>query len=167
MNKILLTILALSITLNAGVAYKGFTDNKEKYTVWDKGGYYSVAMYSGANRLKSEAPLATYKKVMYMQLRIAAQMTKRKGYNYFVITNSNISNLNGFPINKASEVVRFISLQKRKPSFATNGRGRKPTSIINRGGLRLLFKPVPSTMLKNGLISIWSVKQVLRDTKGY
>jgi len=169
MKKIVLILAVLSaVVLNAGVYSEGVTSKGREYTIWDKGGYYSIAMSESIDR-KIYAGKAgaqkMYKDVLYTQLNVAAKETKKMGYNYFVIVNSNVNNLNGFPLNNAKNLYRFLSLQSRKPSFSTDGQERKPSSIISSGGMRILFKPVPSSMLKNGLISVWSVKQTLKDTK--
>ncbi len=169
MKKIVLILAVLSaVVLNAGVHSKGVTSKGGKYTIWNKGGYYSISMSQSIDR-KIYAGKAgaqkMYKDVLYTQLNVAAKETKKMGYSYFVIVNSNVNNLNGFPLNNAKNLYKFISLQSRKPSFSTDGQERKPSSIINSGGMRIYFKPVPSSMLKNGLISVWSVKQTLRDTK--
>lgn len=170
-KNILMIVMAISgIALFGGCAsttgIKGVSKLGTGYTLGKEDGAYMVFpddVYE--NSIRTYSKETDYKKVLYTQLNIAAKETKRMGYNYFVITNSNVSNLNGFPINRASELLRFITLKARKPSFATNGSGRKPTNLICSGGLNIRFKPVSSEMLNNGLISVWSVSQTLQDTK--
>lgn len=101
------------------------------------------------------------------QLNIAAKESRKKGYQYFVLLNAGVNNFNGFPINTYGELVRYHTLQKRKSSFATNGknqnRGKTPLRT-GSGGFSVWFKPVGNEY-KNSFVSVWSVSQTLRDTK--
>lgn len=142
---------------------KGISASGTEYRLGKEDNSYMVIIDD--RRLKSTATVTDYKRVLYSQLNVAAKETKRMGHNYFVVTNSNVNNLNGFPLNRASELHRFITLKTRKPSFATNGAGRKPTSLISTQAMYLRFQPVPASMLENGLVSVWSVNQTLKDTK--
>lgn len=170
-KNILMSLMALIAVVGfSGCAsttgIEGVSKSGTKYSLGKEDNSYMVSMKSGKDRrIKSSYTKNDYEKVLYTQLNVAAKETKRMGYNYFVITNSNVSNLNGFPINRASELNRFITLKTRKPSFATNGAGRKPTSLISSTSMYLRFQPVSSEMLKNGLVSVWSVSQTLQDTK--
>jgi len=143
----------------------GVSDTGVKYKLSKEDGFYQVHLYDFANdSIYSNSTEKDYKRVLYTQLNVAAKETKRMGYNYFLVTNSKISNLNGFPINRASELNRFITLKARKPSFATNGSGKKST-LIRTGEMLLRFKPVSADLANNGLISVWSVSQTLKDTQ--
>ena len=106
------------------------------------------------------------KKALKVNLKIAAVETKKKGFNYFVLTNDGVNNLNGFPINTYSELLRYVTLKQRKSSFATNGtnqsRGKWP--LLTLSTVNIGFKPVEDKY-KNSYISVWSVEQTLRDTK--
>jgi len=101
------------------------------------------------------------------QLNIAAEESRKRGYSYFVLLNAGVNNLNGFPINTYSELVRYHTLQKRKSSFTTNGknqnRGKTPLRTKS-GKFSIWFKPVGNEF-KNSFVSVWSVEQTLRDTK--
>jgi hypothetical protein len=170
MKKYILMIMAfVAMVAFSGCAsttgINGVSKLGNKYTLGKEDNSYMVVMRSPSeDRIRTTSSEADYKRVLYSQLNVAAKESKRMGYNYFVVTNSNINNLNGFPLNRANDLSRFISLKARKPSFATNGAGRKPTSLINTGGMNLRFQPVPDSMVKNGLVSVWSVNQTLRDT---
>lgn len=164
MRKMIFIALVATIGLSAGVHSKGVASNGEKYTIWtEDGGAYGIIVKN--SRMKISGSVKDWEVVLKKQLNIAAKETKKMGYSYFVVTNSNVNNLNGFPLNNVKNLLKFITLEKRKPSFATDGSGRKPSNLISSTAMNLRFKPVPSTMLKNGLISVWSVKQTLRDTK--
>jgi len=171
MKKYILMIMALvAMVAFSGCAsttgINGVSKLGNKYTLGKEDNSYMVVMRSSSEkRIKSVATVIDYKRVLYSQLNVAAKETKKMGYNYFVVTNSNVNNLNGFPLNRASDLSRFISLKARKPSFATNGAGRKPTSLISTQSMYLRFQPVPASMLENGLVSVWSVNQTLKDTK--
>jgi len=128
--------------------------NGKSYNLWEKEkGTYKVSSLGRLN-LKE-------------QLNVAALETKKRGFNYFVLLNAGVNNLNGFPINRYSELRRYISLQSRFPSFQTNGKNQKRGNTPLRFGkdrVRVLFKPVGNEY-KNSYISVWSVAQTLRDTK--
>jgi len=168
MKKIIFVMAVLTAILNAGIVAEGISKNGNIYTVSKvDGGSFRINMESGDDRRirnKSTTVKADLN-VLKTQLNAAAKQTKKMGYNYFVVTNSNVNNLNGFPLNNYKNLGKFLTLKKRKPSFATNAHGSKPSSLVAAGAIYLRFKPVPSSMLKNGLVSVWSVKQTLRDTK--
>jgi len=164
---ILFLTIALTMSVFTGCAsttgIKGVSASGDEYHLGKEDNSYMVVIDDRS--IRSYSKTEDYKRILYTQLNIAAKETKRMGYNYFVVTNSNVNNLNGFPLNRASDLHRFITLKTRKPSFATNGAGRKPTSLISTGAMYLRFQPVPASMLENGLVSVWSVKQTLKDTK--
>ena len=168
MKKIIFLVAVFSAILNAGIVSKGVSKNGAKYNIWDEGGQvYSVSMKgTDYDKVRTYSKVSDYKRNLFTQLNIAARETKKMGYKYFVVVNTKINNLNGFPLNNANNLLKFVTLKTRKPSFATNGSGKR-TTLVRSGEMILHFKPVPSSMLKNGLISIWSVKQTLRDTKQY
>lgn len=175
-KKIFMTVVTVSIVgIFSGCArttgIEGITQTGSKYHLAKEDNSYVVFMddeqYEDIRNYskESDSTVADYKRVLFAQLNAAAKETKKMGYEYFVVTNLNINNLGGFPINNANELVRYISLKARKPSFATNGSGKNPNNLIATGTMYLRFKPVPASMLENGLISIWSVEDVLRDTE--
>ncbi len=110
--------------------------------------------------------VSSQKLSLKQQLNIAAKETKLKGYPYFVLLNAGVNNLNGFPINNYKELVKYISLKKRKPSFQTNGQNQRRGSVplIHGTSIRVLFKPV-GKKVKNSYISVWPANQTLQDTK--
>ncbi len=105
------------------------------------------------------------RKTLKFQLTAAAKYTKKLGYKYFVVTNVNISNLNGFPINNYRELSRYITLAERKARFATNGTARDSNALIGNGtypDMRLRFMPVSNAVANSGAISVWKVSEFLR-----
>ncbi|CAA6823880.1 MAG: Unknown protein [uncultured Sulfurovum sp.] len=99
-----------------------------------------------------------------LNLKIAAIETQRKGYKYFVLTNAGLNNLEGFPINRYKELMRYITLYKRKKSFSTGGsnQGRGKWKLIDHGHVHIGFKPVEDKF-KNSFISVWDAQQTLKD----
>ncbi len=168
MKKIILSLMALAISILisgcSNVIAKGIEPSGKTYTLWEKDGIYSIAADTRRVHESSEY-IDEENKVLKSQLNIAAKETKKMGYNYFVLVNDNVNNLNGFPLNNYKNLSRFITLKKRKPSFATDGQDRGEDNLISTGAMRIRFKPVSATMLNNGLISVWSVSQTLKDTK--
>jgi len=167
MKKIILIMAVFSAFLSAGVHSKGLYPSGNKYTIWTaEGGSFTISSYEKEDHFINENDKESdYKRVLFRQLNVAAKETQKMGFKYFVITNTNVNNLSGFPINNVNELVRFASLRSRKPSFATDGEARGDSNLISYGGTAIRFKPVPASMLENGLISVWSVDEVLRDTK--
>jgi|GEM_PF-2358031 hypothetical protein len=172
---ILMTVVTLCIAgLLSGcvstTGIEGVTKTGSKYHLGKEDDSYMVFMddkqYDDIRNYSkvSDSTVADYRRVLYAQLNAAAKETKKMGFDYFVMTNSNINNLSGFPINNANELVRYITLNTRKKSFATNGVAKK-NGLITIGTMQLKFKPVPASMLENGLVSVWSVEDVLRDTE--
>jgi len=99
-----------------------------------------------------------------LNLKIAAIETQRKGYKYFVVTNAGLNNLEGFPINRYEELLRYITLYKRKKTFATGGsnQGRGRWKLIDHGEVHIGFKPVDDKY-KNSFISVWDAEQTLKE----
>lgn len=98
------------------------------------------------------------------QLTVAARYAKTKGYNYFVLTNSNVSNLNGFPINKYSDLVRYLTLSERKSSFSTDGNADIYDGIIIGGNyteMYVRFRPISNEIANSGAISVWKVSDFI------
>ncbi len=99
------------------------------------------------------------------QLIAAAKYTKSLGYNYFAVTNINISNLNGFPINNYNDLARYITLSERKSNFATNGTARDYRGLIGNGTypeMLLMFAPISNKLATSGAISAWKVSDFVR-----
>jgi hypothetical protein len=105
-------------------------------------------------------------KALKLNLKIASIETQKKGYKYFVLTNNGINNLQGFPINTYTELIRYITLKKRKESFATSGgnQGRGKWRLVDHGKVHIGFKPVKDEY-KNSFISVWDAQQTLLDIK--
>ena len=105
-------------------------------------------------------------KALKLNLKIAAIETKRKGFNYFVLTNAGLNNLSGFSINNYKDLIRYITLHKRKKSFATGGgnQGRGKWRLIDHGHVHIGFNPVGDEY-KNSFISVWNVDETLREVE--
>lgn len=159
MRKIILSLMAVSAMVMfsgcAGGPAEGLAPSGGKYHVWNKNdGVFSINPIGKGPSLKEE-------------LRVAATESQKKGFDSFVILNTGSSNMEGFPINRYSELKRYYTLRDRKPSFQTNGknqrRGDHPLRSPN-GSFQLWFKPVNKTEFNNTYISLWDVEQTLRDT---
>jgi len=141
-----------------GTSTTGLSKNGGKYYLWERSnGDFAIHPLNSGLSLKEE-------------LRIAAETVKSKGYSKFVILNSGVSNLEGFPINTSPELERYVTLKKRKPSFQTNGRnqsrGKYPLKISSdrySDSFQLWFKSVGNEF-DGTYISTWDVEQTLRDT---
>jgi len=105
------------------------------------------------------------RKNLKLQLTAAAKYTKKLGYKYFAVTNVNISNLSGFPINNYNDLARYITLAERKENFATNGSARDMDGLINNGRvpeMYLRFMPISNSVANSGAISVWKVSDFVR-----
>ncbi len=105
------------------------------------------------------------RKNLKIQLTAAAQYTKKLGYKYFAVTNVNISNLNGFPINNYNDLARYITLSERKSGFATNGTARDSKGLISNGTypeMFVRFMPISDSVANSGAISAWKVSDFVR-----
>ncbi len=138
-------------------------NGEEYYYTESSDGSIYLKDHSKLNRITKSTSLANDKEALKRELRIAAKITKKKGYSYFVILNKNVSNVNGFPINRFKELYRYISLHKRNNDYYTSGRLKKD-GLIQVASFHLKFKPVTSKVLDT-YISVWSVEQTLKDTQ--
>lgn len=147
-------------TSNEALVPKDISSNKVEYTLWNHDGVYSFALDTNRdlNRIRTTSTIQDYKKALRLFLNLASTETKKMGYNYFAIVNSNINNLSGFPLNDVDNLSRYLSLKVRKPSFSTDGQERDPDSLISVGSINLHFKPVPQSVASNGIISVWEAK---------
>lgn len=132
--------------------------------------YYDFEADDAYNISFKDRDLTSYRDVgvdnaLKLNLKIAAIETKKKGFNYFVITNAGLNNLQGFPINTYKELMRYITLHERKESFATGGgnNGRGKWKLIDNGHVHIGFKPVGDEY-KNSFISVWDAEQTIQDT---
>jgi hypothetical protein len=102
-----------------------------------------------------------------MQLYTASKLTLDENKKYFVITNDGASNLEGFPINTYSELVRYMNLAKNNKKFTTTGGnmgiGKQPLRN-SFGTVTIKFVPVGDEY-ENSFISVWDAKKTLEDTK--
>jgi hypothetical protein len=133
--------------------------------------YYDFEANDAYNINFLDKDLTNYRKVglekaLKLNLKIASIETKRKGFNYFVMTNPVLNNLEGFPINSYKELLRYITLHKRKKSFSTAGgnQGRGKWKLVDGGHVQLAFKPVGDEY-KNSFISVWSADETLKDVE--
>jgi len=161
-------VLALFLLLNTGCAKitPKLTHDGVDYRI-----YYDFEADDAYNIRFMNRDLISYRKVgveeaLKLNLKIASIETQKKGYKYFILTNNGINNLQGFPINSYGELMRYITLKKRKKSFATSGgnQGRGKWRLIDHGRVHIGFKPVGDEY-KNSFISVWDAKQTLLDTK--
>lgn len=167
MKKLSVTILTLGILL----IVSGCTKLTPKLTHEgiDYRLYYDFEAKDAYNISFENSDLIRYREVgveeaLKLNLKIAAIETQRKGYKYFVITNAGLNNLEGFPIHRYEELLRYITLYKRKKSFATGGsnQGRGRWKLIDHGQVHIGFKPVEDKY-KDSFISVWDAEQTLKD----
>ena len=163
MKKIILLLATLSIFLIAGEISTG-VENGEKYRVFKshKGGYY-IKDSSKYNKVNKSTSLSQDKAALKRQLRIIAKTLKKSGYKYFVLTNRDMNNVNGFPINRANDLHRYLTLKKKNPAYYTSGRLPK-NSARPGNGYRFKYQPMNSKAT-NSYMTLWSVSQTLKDTK--
>ncbi len=185
---ILLTVVLVSSLLFsgcAGMTYgtrigKGLSDSKTgfEYAAYktDEGDYLINAdilsknktlykkynkIYGGFNA-KSAKAAQKKKEVFYAYLRAAAKETKKMGYDYFAITNPEINNLGGFPINNFNDFVRYATLEDRKANFDTLQKSFNYRGLINAASeINLRFVPVSKKVYDTGVYSLWKVSDFL------
>lgn len=163
-------IMAFAFTGCGGTVGPKMTNSSGDYFIISYGNnQYAFAGYDNNSRVSvpgvygHNASIKT--KSLKSQLIEVSKYTKKLGYNYFVLTNVNISNLNGFPINNYKDLSRYITLSERKSNFTTNGRARSSDSLIIGNGagasLNLRFMPVSSKVANSGAISVWKVSDFI------
>jgi len=163
MKKILLMGIATLVMANASSTVKRIDNGVEyKVTHGKKANY--IQSSSKVFKISKSTSLAHDKKALKTALRITAKEVQKDGYKYFVLLNRDVSNVNGFPINRVNELSRYISLRKRNSDYYTSGR-IKTSGIIMYGSLSIKYKPMTSKQFKNSFLTVWSVKQTLKDTK--
>lgn len=126
----------------------------------------------GTKYSESRPDVKLVKEALMFSLRVAALDVRKKGYNYFVLVSDGTNNLEGFPINRANDLAKYITLSDTDPdkqfkTRGTNGRlgGAMATPIRGmRGNVNLRYKPVKDEV-KDSIFAVWSVEQTLRDTK--
>ena len=166
MKKTVLAIAALGLmVLFSGcakpVARGDLGTVKYEISEYEEGSY---SVYFSKSSFKLDGTAEAFGKHVKFALRVAALETKKMGYNYFVIDNVNINNLQGFPLNTTDELVRYTTKAIRKDSFSHTDIGRSKRGYFWNSGVRLVFKPVKDAMA-DSIISVWSVEQTLKDTR--
>lgn len=99
----------------------------------------------------------------------AALYGKRRGYRYFALTNDNINNLGGFPVNSLNNIIGMLRFE-----LADAKRYYKPRQLLNqhhkRRGIfaghrvylqvRYFKRPIPGTFL-------FHIDETIRQAKRY
>lgn len=167
MKKVIMLVVAISAVVFTGCAKPDkVTKDGQEYAIWPQdNNSYSISAPAYTDNIE-RGVAKSYEAPMKRQLKLAAEITKQKGYSYFVILNAGMSNLDGFPINTYKELLRYVTLGPRHKTFQINGRnqGRGTIPFLDLTRVRLWFKPVGQEVA-NSYISVWSVEQTLRDTK--
>lgn len=138
----------------------------------DDGSNISWIQLRGSKYGESRLDAKTTQEALMFSLRVAALDVRKKGYNYFAVVNDGSNNLEGFPINRAKDYAKYITLADTDPDkqFKTRGRmGRIGGATVSpirgmTGRVNLRYKPVKDA-LKDTVFAVWSVEQTLRDTK--
>ena len=169
MKNLLLSLIAVFILFgcgkpipsfknSTGVKYSLYPESKNNYRIQ----YPSMKEYSQAlkrnNRNIVQAKTDLYKGLF----NIAALETRKKGFNYFVLTNSNFSNLNGFPISDFKTFMKYITLKFRKDNFSTSEVGHDGDSLMLNGVISMKFMPVSNKIANSGLVSVWKVSDFIK-----
>lgn len=137
----------------------------EKVKVVEEGkGEYRLDLFSDKGKISKDGGIEAYDNALKYAIRLVALDTKNKGFNYFVITNPNVNNLAGFPLNNISDMSKYLSKSRRVKSFSyTDVSSYKRGHIIGSNWFRIKYRPV-SDSLKNSIISVWSVEDTLKAT---
>lgn len=154
--------LGPKITTNDGSEYYISNKGNNMYVVWAVG---KASSFSMRMHPEQTSRINVKKKVLKMQLESAAKHTKKLGYNYFALTNVNVSNLHGFPINNYNDLIRYITLKERKEHYATDGSARDSEALVigqRSNEIHLGFTPISNSVANSGAISVWKVSDFIR-----
>ena len=110
MKNIIITLIMLATMV---MAENGTDKDGQSYTLTKSsfGGYWLIHK-TKYNKVTSRTSIAQDKEALKRELRLAATITKKKGYSYFVVLNRTINNTNGFPINRFKDLSKYLSLKK-------------------------------------------------------
>jgi len=145
-----------------GLEYEIYKAPEGDYTVEAKIGGDFRSIKSGKEKSLENAQ--SKKRVLYALFRAAARGTKDMGYNYFVVTNPEINGFGGFPINNFDQLMRYVTLADRKPSFDTLTSMSSATYrdlIGDMGYVTLRFVPVSKKVYDSGVYAVWKVSDFL------
>ena len=150
-----------SIKTKQGQDFKIMKSSEGDYTVWANVLVDGMGDYKQLRKgysVKTPEAGARKRMVYTAQLEAAARSTKAMGYSHFVLTNSDLNNLAGFPINNLDDFLRYVTLEDRKPNFDTINKGNDGRAlVISSYETFVRFKPVGAEVVNSGLYSVWSV----------
>lgn len=151
------------VDTKTNMEYSIYKNPEGDYSVQPKIGGEYQDIKSGQEKSLENAQ--SKRKVFYALFRAAARGTKDMGYNYFIVTNPEISGFGGFPIHNFNQLMKYVTLADRKPSFDTVTGMTSATymDLINSAGdVSLRFVPVPKKVYDSGVYAVWKVSDFIR-----
>ncbi len=131
--------------------------DKENKTIWVRNDSFS----------SKDKEINTINKKIAETFYVAAIYGKQKGYDYFALTNDNLNNLNGFPINTLDNLIELYKFEEEdakkyyKPRQLISSRhGSILSSSFLRLQLQYFKKPIPGLFFYN-------IDEVIQQTDKY
>lgn len=100
-------------------------------------------------------------KIIDAQITMAAEATRKMGYNYFAVTNIDVSNLQGFPITNKKDLIRYVTLYDRKETFSVGKFGGDYRMLASGSEYFIRFMPISDEVANSGSIFVWKVSDNL------